>query len=495
MKEALKIARSDEVISPSPQEERRESKRIQFYRGEFPDAKIEFGGRTYMGDVYDLSTNGIGILPREEIIGLDTSSKNILISFGQSKQVQAELKKITTVKFSGSVRMKLGFQLLSEHFEVADNQEIYDCSTNMPMAYCEDPIAFKKTMVFNVTHFSSTGFGLRTNFEDSGLYVGLCLDLRVMMPVRGEFSVIAEVVELTRKGDAVNVNCMMINPTEAFRNSISEFLLMTIKGLSVKKLRTSGFKVDDIEKAYLFTYANSKEQFERVLDLRLRAAQKAGRWVGETDIYKLSDSWDKHARHVICELNGQIVAAGRIVYNSGIPERSEHAGYNVEIPAWLWSEGFTEASRVCTDPDYRGSELFVLMLQHMAKIGTQSGYRYCLMNCEDSLVPIYRYALGVYSLGQKFHTPFMKDKALNLLCLDIRMLLLGINFAAMSWKLNVPLGMYMLQNGKITLTWRERLILPAFRLAHKLYAAFQIIKRDLRAAGLLKQPKREQRKS
>ena len=79
-----------------------------------------------------------------------------------------------------------------------------------------------------------------------------------------------------------------------------------------------------------------------------------------------------------------------------------------------------EGSRVCTDPDFRGSDLFFHLVQNVSRIVTQSGYRYGLMNCVDSLVPVYEKAVGVYSLNQRFHTEFMKDRALNLVCVDVR---------------------------------------------------------------------------
>ncbi len=180
----------------------------------------------------------------------------------------------------------------------------------------------------------------------------------------------------------------------------------------------------------------------------------------------MTDEWDRHARHLICELNGKIIAAGRIVYNNGIRTRSEHVSYKVDVPEWLWKQGFVESSRVCTDPEYRGSELFVLMLQQIGRVIAQSGFRYLLMNCADSLVPIYKKTVGVRSLGHRFYTPFMKDKALNLLYLDIRWLHLGFNFNPTTWRLNLPLGSYFISKDKLTLTKREWLLLPFFKALH-----------------------------
>lgn len=451
--------------------DKRLSKRIVFYKGEFPSAFIEFAGKKYKCDVYDISTDGIGLLPEREIPGLDPEYSKVSIQYGTSRNISAVLKKVSFIKFSGSMRLKLGFSLEKvDHFQQLKDKVVYECGSSMPMVYCEDPVAFNKVMIFNATRFSSQTIFLRTKDDESALYQGLCLDLKVMMPVRGEFSVTSEVVRIERRKDVTEVECVLINPTSELSNAISEFLLMTVKGLSVNILRENGFKVKSLEKAYVFKNATTPEQINRILALRLKAAQKDGRWIGETDIQKMSDRLDKFSRHLYCEINGEVVASFRLVFNNGIPEKSEHVSYGVTIPDWLWEAGFVEGSRLCTDPDFRGAELFFLMIQNISKVVIQSGNRYVLINCVDSLVKVYKKTAGVHSLNQKFYTPYMQDRALNLLYSDARQLQLGFNFQPTSWILNVPLGMYMLANGNIKLNWWEKPIKFIFHLKYTIFS-------------------------
>jgi predicted GNAT family N-acyltransferase len=214
--------------------------------------------------------------------------------------------------------------------------------------------------------------------------------------------------------------------------------------------------VADLEKAFLFKYAQTPQEVEKILKLRLLAAKGEGRWLDTEDHNVMRDKWDSFARQIYCEVNGKIIAASRIVFNNGLSERSEHVSYNIEVPEWLWKEGFVEASRVCTDPAYRGSDVFMRMLQQMSHIVTQSGHRFLLMNCVDSLVPVYQKVVGVVSLKKRFFTPFMQKDALNLLYIDVRSLQIGTNAKPRSWVVNAPVGNYSIERGHLKLSLFEK---------------------------------------
>jgi hypothetical protein len=106
----------------------------------------------------------------------------------------------------------------------------------------------------------------------------------------------------------------------------------------------------------------------------------------------------------------------------------------MEIPRHIWDAGFIETSRVCTDPDYRGASVFVGFLHHGARVAVQAEIPYVIMNCEDSLVPIYcRY--GATEMGIQFHAPFMKDKQLNVLSCKPLDFLTGKGVGPLYWHL------------------------------------------------------------
>lgn len=473
------------VENQVPVPERRESKRIPFYRGEFPEAKILHGGKSYPAEVFDLSTKGIGVVPKCEVPGLDTVSQVVMVQVGDSAPREAVLKNISHIKFAGSLRLKLGMLTKEWKDSQASEEPLFSCSESMPLAYCEDPIAFNRTLLFNVSHFSKNGLVVKTKFVEGAFFSGLTMDLRLMMPARGEFSAAAEIVEMHRSEDRVELFCRWRNAPQKLLNSVSEFLLMTVPDLTIKGLRENGFLVADLEKAFLFRYAQTAEEMEQILKLRLVAAKGEGRWLDTEDHTVMRDQWDAFARQIYCEVNGKVVAASRIVFNNGLRERSEHVNYKVNIPEWMWEAGFVEGSRVCTDPAFRGTDVFSRMVQQMSHIVSQSGHRYLLMNCVDNLVPVYRKIVGVITLGEKFHTPFMQKDALNLLYVDVRTLQIGTNVKYQSWAVNAPIGDHAIERGHFKLKWWERPLRLFFKPIHLLIYAVARRKKFAKAAQSL----------
>ena len=52
----------------------------------------------------------------------------------------------------------------------------------------------------------------------------------------------------------------------------------------------------------------------------------------------------------------------RTVFNDGKVEKTEHYSKG-KIPEYIIKDDFIEGSRVATDPDYRGANLFPLILK------------------------------------------------------------------------------------------------------------------------------------
>ena len=146
----------------------------------------------------------------------------------------------------------------------------------------------------------------------------------------------------------------------------------------------------------------------------------------------MEDKYDNYARHLMAYCGSELVSAGRLVFNNGNKLRSEHTGYGVELPNFLWKGGFLEISRLVVEKDFRGADIFLGMMAEFAIIAAQNNIKYLVLNCVDSLVPVYQ-KFGAKKLGKKFYTEFMEDQALNLLYIDINQSISGkMNFVAWS---------------------------------------------------------------
>lgn len=422
--------------------------RQSFFSNEVLPVDIELDGRRFKGQVYDLSPFGVGLVVTHALQRFFEVGKSATLRFALEGKpaIHASLSSLGEVKYSGTSLLKLGFEFQKEPIPLKASELTSFNISASPMFVCDDPIHFGRYLYFQVVSASASMAKLISSSGTASVIPGLELSGVLYVPLNGEHGVRLKVQTIQKRAEEFEYLAEFVQPHINFLDSLSEYVLATCEGLTVTHLRDKGFPVSRMEKAFVFEYARNAKELEEVLYLRLIAAQAAGRWIGETDVQKLKDDFDAHSRHVICRVGGEVVASARLVFNFGETNLCEHTGYNIELPDWLWKEGFIEASRVCTHPDFRGSDLFINMLRHLGRIVIQSKHRYLVLNCVDSLVPIYK-RVGARLLGKKFYTPYMKDEALNLLAIDISKGHLG-GLRLTDWcVIAEPISTYLLKRG------------------------------------------------
>lgn len=452
--------------------ESRHHARERYYLGDMPEVIIDFldGSSPFLGYLHDFSAEGIGLC--HERFKADHVGKEISITLGtQTKySVAGIIQNHKEVPFGGSRinRVSVKFEG-SNSATPLKRPRRFKCPTEFSaVAWGDHPFRYNHKLFYTVHDFSANGVTLKGQGPKNLLIPGVKLLLHFMLPATGQFEVLVETTSIRTirhqdQTDSQNyyVGCTFVKPSRDFLVAVSSYLMLdTTISIDITSLKENGFLLPELSPVLQFSYVNNDQEWNEVLKLRLRAAQKAGRWIGETDHNKLQDEYDQFARHVICKLHNKIVGAGRIVFNNKDKHRVEHHKY-MEIPRKIWDAGFIETSRVCTDPDYRGASIFVGFLHHGARVAVQAGIPYVIMNCEDSLVPIYcRY--GASEMGIQFYTPFMKDKRLNILVCKPSDFLGGKDVGPLYWYVAWrDLRNHLEKNGflKLTITSKIRTVL------------------------------------
>lgn len=426
--------------------------RGQVYHKEMPDVVVKIKDESSIqAQILDLSPNGIGIF--HPSLNEKMLDREVEIIFGERKTyaLKGIVKSYDTLSVRGGNLQRLGIVFSSKKNDPVNRPKRFKCSRKFQVvAYGEHPFRYNHTLLFNVADFSSNGMTLVGDIKENLLLPGATLLLNVMLPAVGEYEVLVEVTNIRSLNASEGINQFVIGtafikPSPDFLKAISTYLVLDLAGsANLKELKENGFLVPSMSNATVFSYVSTEHEWHQVLKLRLRAAQKEGRWLGETNYLKLSDEYDKYSRHIICKVENKIVASIRLVFNNNEIDRVEHKKF-FEVPDKFWKNGFVEASRLCTDPDYRGSTLFLGFLQHVGRIVGQQGIRYVLMNCEDSLVPIYQ-RYGAKPLGVTFHTEFMQHKRLNMIYYDSIRVFLGQNMKISSWYVMWKDIFYFLKN-------------------------------------------------
>jgi hypothetical protein len=408
---------------------RRFDSRRSFYWNEIGQIKARVGSRLLSFSLVDLSVSGAQLSIKENISKLKEGDRLILDLPGvQSSEICALIKRISLVNEKTDPEYKIGIEFENK----VDKAPIAFAVNRYYQAifHAKEPLTFGGHFASRVLAYTHDGFVFESNSNDPFAIPGVILKGTILIPFAGEFKINVEIAGVTST-DNTKAYGKLINPSKDLLMAFSSNLLAS--GLySIKELKNEKFIVGSIRKIVKYTYRKDESDFEKILDLRLAGAQSEGRWKDTTDSTVMKDKYDDYARHIMAYCGSELVSAGRIVFNNGNKLRCEHDGYGVELPNYLWKSGFLEISRLVVDKGFRGADIFLGMLAEFAIIAGQNNVRYLILNCVDELVPVYE-KFGAQRLNLRFHTEFMQDRALNLLCLDVNDSITGkMNFVAWS---------------------------------------------------------------
>lgn len=410
-------------------EGKRQFERLALYEKDVPLVKVDGLGRPFEAQLYDISPHGAGLFVGEKAWNareIPPPGTRISLTIRLNKDEKflvnaiichfAPLKKVS----------KKGFKLGLRYIPAAERDAVdLDTIAHLkqifrPMAFADDPLLFDEFLHFQVEGFSATEVLLRTSKSNRSLIPGQTLPIQFLLPnntaceCRVRF---VRVASFEGDEDSFTILGRWIKPTEAFLESLAEFLLIARPGLTIAEMKRLGWPVTLMNRAIRFRYVNQESDMQAVLKLRLLASQHEGRHLGKVDAGITLDRYDAYARQVMCIVGAVRVAAARLVFNDGKKNRSEHEDYGLDLPPWLWKEGFVEATQVYTHPDYRGADVFLFLMQHVSRVAMSAGYRYVLMHCSDAMIPIYQ-RIGAKNMKMRFHLPAAAGAVFNVMLLD-----------------------------------------------------------------------------
>lgn len=423
-----------------PSEERRRIRRLLYSRNEIPKVDLICEGLPRLrGSIVNLSSIGaavqLEVIPEnlhDDIRSCQRACK-VLVKIGKGRlEVSGYIRRVSTVRSKGKDVYQLGIEFEwgagSELAQTkADDQVLLDPKFQ-PQVSSVDLFNHNEILLFKLVGVVKDRLILSTSKSNKLLIPGQRLKVRIsVLDLEGYLIpvVIKELEVFETRDTNYRIYVAFANEKRLIVEKISNYVLSFSNDATPKNLKDMGWMPVAIAKGLKFEYVvYGSSSWKEVLDLRLNAAKSAGRWLDINDPTVMEDRFDPIAKHFAIKLSGRIVGAARVVENEGDLSRSEHAGWGVDLPPWLQAKGFTECSRVCTDPNYRGSDVFLSILQHLGRMSMRSGEQYLLVNCVDSLVPIYM-RFGAKPLGLRFTTPFMQGNMLNVLVIDVPQVTVG----------------------------------------------------------------------
>lgn len=262
-----------------------------------------------------------------------------------------------------------------------------------PTAVAANPARFNDFIYFKIRDVSSGGVKLQTSLRNKFIVPGIVFDCIVNFPmvsqVKMKFVVKSVRIESFNGKEILSVGANYDTADKILAETISQYLLQFGAVASPEELRQSGLTVGTVSEAIQFSFVRTKEEYEKVLELRYLAYKAAGKLKEGATIASMADSYDARARIVFGKYKGELVCSARLVFNQ-FDDQMEQEKY-IQWPAHLpRREEMVEVMRACTRPDFRGSDLLMALFKFMFVTVAQSGRRWGIICASDDMVPLYR---------------------------------------------------------------------------------------------------------
>ncbi len=308
-----------------------------------------------------------------------------------------------------------------------------------PTGIAKNALRFGDFVHYRVAEISRTGMRLRTSLRNKFLVPGASLESTCTFPTLGELPldlrVVHTAVERHGEKDVLSLGVTWSSAAGRSAETIGQYLLQFGPGVTPDRLRSDGFRVRSMSRAFDFGWVQGERDYEEVLALRRLAYVHARKVSSDVKDEAMGDDGDARSRIVVARHRGRIVGTVRVMFPRTDADRLKHEDY-CALPATLPPRGaIVEVSKACTHPDFRGSDLFFSLLKHAALVTMQARRRYILMSCTDALLPLYQ-KIGVRRLGVGYFHPTMKLQH-HVMVADVAALAAGQGMNPIVWNLAI----------------------------------------------------------
>ena len=389
--------------------------------------------------VWKLSPLGIELLPREE----DNFSKGEIVDLELTVGRQ-------TSKFEGLVvdvapkddrHRTLGVRFSAKKTEPVGETDRrsgsrWICSSQFdPVCIAANPAQFNDFLYFKIRDISGSGIRAITSLRNKFIVPGMELTLQISFPITSQISVpmkVARIAVTTEGGkDFLDVGLTFGELSRQQREVIGQYLVQFSDADSLKRIRQEGFFPLSLTRGVDYQYIKSEDEFWEVLELRLSANREVGKVPDHYTAADMADIYDTRGRILVGKYRGAIVGTARLTFTE-TGEKLEHEAY-VKLPAdFPRREQVLECARAATNPDFRGSDLWTTLIQHIAIVAIQAKRYWVILSTTPELVGMYL-RLGFRDTGLRYKHQLYPGETQVVLLINVPDVVMGIGVGPIYW--------------------------------------------------------------
>ncbi|RYF21128.1 MAG: GNAT family N-acetyltransferase [Oxalobacteraceae bacterium] len=326
--------------------------------------------------------------------------------------------------------------------EKRSRRRLFASALYPPTGVVRNSLAFNDVVYFRLRDASSEGFSFVTSMRNKCFVPSSRWECSLSFPASEKGLCAGFEVQYAREFDVdgkaeLLIGVQLTQGVKAWRELCGQYLLTFGAdedncAPSTSLLREQGFILRGSSSRFSFDFVRSRKDYMGVIDLRERAYKETMANSEVAHEFEWGDVFDARSRILVARHRGRAVASCRLIF----PEANdalEHESY-CSLPTGLPpKDKLIECSRVCTDPEYRASDLLGAMFQFLVLTAATSGRLAILGNCHTRLLSVYR-QVGNIPLGSAYTYVHPNDQSTHhLLLADVLDGISGGPISPLAW--------------------------------------------------------------
>jgi predicted GNAT family N-acyltransferase len=310
------------------------------------------------------------------------------------------------------------------------------CSSQFdPICIAPNPAQFNDFLYFKIRDISSSGIRAITSLRNKFIVPGMVLALQISFPMTSQIAISMKVSRLGLTAEAgkdyLEVALTFMTLSRQQKETIGQYLVQFSDAESLNAIRSEGFFPLSLTRGVDYQFIKSETDFWSVLELRLRANRDSGKIPEHYTAADMADIFDTRGRIIVGKYRGSIIGTIRLTFIEA-GERLEHEDYIKLPPAFPRSEQVLECARACTSPEFRGSDLWVTLMQHIAIVALQAKRDWVLISTTPELVRMYT-RLGFKETGLTYEHQLYPGKTQVVLLMNVPQAVMGVGVGPIYW--------------------------------------------------------------
>ena len=324
----------------------------------------------------------------------------------------------------------------------------------LPTGIAPNPTRFNDFVYFRVKDISKEGLQLSTSLRNKFLIPGMRLEAMVSFPMVGQVALHLKIkntyIRSIEGKDYLSLGAEILDTDEKTLGTIGQYILQFGPSNSTATLKNEGLHIQSVSSALDFSFVKTADEYREVLELRKLTYGACGKIDNDLPAEKTGDIFDTRSRILTARHHGTLVGSLRLMFHD--PEDTTEHEQFVKLPEnFPRKDEIVEVTRVCTRPDYRGSDLFYALMKQLPIIVLQSKRRWLLGSATTSLMPIYK-KIGYEGTNITYSHKDLGNEPHEILLGDIPKITAGVGVGAAIWnELYSDVSDYLVGNNDIDL--------------------------------------------